>query len=931
METPFEYYAFISYKREDEKKAKWLQKRLETYKIPIALAQEAGKELPKKFHPCFRDITGTDKTGRIENILYDKLQASKYLIVVCSPRSAKSPWVNREVEIFQEMGRDEYIIPYIIEGKPDSSNPDINCYPTALDENIFGVSEQELKKEDKAVVKTVAIMSGLSYDKLWDRERERIWEKRKNISLLIAVILIAFIAFFIYKNNQVKKQRDKVLISQSLFLSDLSRQQLEQGNGAVAIMLALEALPKKIDRPNRPYVSEAEFALRNACYYISNTKNFATFKQESGVRSAVFSPDGEKILIVAEDIKILDSQTGEVLFSIDNSSNAVINAVFNFDGTKILLASMNNTAIIYDIPKNKEIISFEGHKSIVRYATFSPDGKKVLTSSNDSTARIWDASTGKELMSFIHRGVVTSAIFSKDEKRILTASFDNTAKLWDTQTKKLLLQLKGHKDYVWTAVFNPDETKIVTASEDSTAKVWNAQTGQLLFTLIGHKDRVWSAVFNSDGTKIVTASGDNTVKVWDAITGKLLFSLIGHKDDVESAIFNSDGTRILTASLDRTVKIWTTELDKMIVTLTGHTGEIWTAAFSPNGEKIVSASADSTVKLWDVPTGKMITTLSKYKDYFIDARFSPDGKKILTASNDTIKIWDVQNRNNLFSISNSYFADALFSADGTKILTTSSFDSIQLFNAINGERINSFSSKGSMMSCPTIFSADGTKIIRGLYGKVEIIDIKTGKVLISMNDGNNINSVALSPDETKIVTASNDSTAKVWDTKTGKLLLTLIGFNSRVGNAVFSPDGMKILTTSIYDEPVAKVWDSETGKNIFTLKDNRGWVTSAIFSFDGKRILTTSTDFSSLNNRFKSFGKVWDALSGNEIASLDEHNDYIKTTAFSPDDKIILTASYDKTIKLWKFYSLQELINESEIFLNGRQFTKEEKKNFFIE
>ena len=205
METGFKYYAFISYKREDEKWAKWLQNKLETYKLPTSLAKETEKEIPKTFHPCFRDKTDLSETGDLSQILHDKLQKSQYLIVVCSPRSAKSKWVNKEVETFQEMGRADKIIPFIIEGNPDTSNPNVHCYPTTLNENILGISIPELGKE-KAIVKIFAMMLNVNFDTLWNRHRERILKKRINLSILIAVVMLLFGGIFIWQNIKISEQ-----------------------------------------------------------------------------------------------------------------------------------------------------------------------------------------------------------------------------------------------------------------------------------------------------------------------------------------------------------------------------------------------------------------------------------------------------------------------------------------------------------------------------------------------------------------------------------------------------------------------------------------------------------------------------------------------------------------------------------------------------
>ena len=209
MESEYKYYAFISYKREDEKWAKWLQNKLETYKLPTSLAKETGEEIPKTFHPCFRDKTDLSETGDLSKILHEKLQQSKYLIVVCSPRSAKSKWVNKEVETFQEMGRADKIIPFIIEGNPDTSNPNVHCYPTTLDENILGISIPELGKE-KAVVKTIAAMLNINFDTLWNRHRERVLKRKIQIAIFSVIFITLFGGFSAYQALMISESKNKI-------------------------------------------------------------------------------------------------------------------------------------------------------------------------------------------------------------------------------------------------------------------------------------------------------------------------------------------------------------------------------------------------------------------------------------------------------------------------------------------------------------------------------------------------------------------------------------------------------------------------------------------------------------------------------------------------------------------------------------------------
>ena len=154
----------------------------------------------------------------------------------------------------------------------------------------------------------------------------------------------------------------------------------------------------------------------------------------------------------------------------------------------------------------------KGHTSAVISARFSDDGKRILTASWDNTARIWDTQGNQLAVLKGHTQSVNSAVFSDDGKRILTASWDNTARIWDTQAKELAV-LKGHTSNVISAIFSDDGKRILTASEDTTARIWHTQAKELA-VLKGHTQPVNSAVFSNDGKRILTASGDNTARIW---------------------------------------------------------------------------------------------------------------------------------------------------------------------------------------------------------------------------------------------------------------------------------------------------------------------------------------------------------------------------------------------------------------------------------
>lgn len=130
MINEYKYLAFISYKREDEKWAKWLQHKLEHYKLPTSV-RKTNPSLPERVRPVFKDTTDL-AGGVLEKAIKEALYFSKYLIVICSPRAAQSPWVCKEVQEFIDSGREEFIIPFIIDGEPNSKELNKECFPKSL-------------------------------------------------------------------------------------------------------------------------------------------------------------------------------------------------------------------------------------------------------------------------------------------------------------------------------------------------------------------------------------------------------------------------------------------------------------------------------------------------------------------------------------------------------------------------------------------------------------------------------------------------------------------------------------------------------------------------------------------------------------------------------------------------------------------------------
>ena len=169
METEFEYSAFISYKREDEKWAVWLQNHLEHYSIPAAIRKEIPR-LPKRIKPVFRDKTDLGAGGLVVS-LHKELERSHFLIVICSPKSACSDWVGQEIEYFRSLCREEQVIPFVVEGIPHCEDSTKECFHPVFEQfsdEPLGINVKEIGK-NQALVKVLAKILDIRFDVLWGR------------------------------------------------------------------------------------------------------------------------------------------------------------------------------------------------------------------------------------------------------------------------------------------------------------------------------------------------------------------------------------------------------------------------------------------------------------------------------------------------------------------------------------------------------------------------------------------------------------------------------------------------------------------------------------------------------------------------------------------------------------------------------------------
>ncbi len=596
---------------------------------------------------------------------------------------------------------------------------------------------------------------------------------------------------------------------------------------------------------------------------------------EGILECAAYSPDGKWIATGSgAGFGVLwDVETGTVVRRFFGHTGGVTSVAFSPDGTKILTGSGDHTAKLWDVSSGEEVRTFSGHEGDVSCVAFSPDGLKVVTASEDETARSWDAETGKSILSFYgHNADVSCVAVSPDGTRVLTGGIDGKARLWDADTAEEIRIFSGHPHNVNSVAFSHDGNTILTVGWDSTAKLWNTLTGDIVQSFSGNNYALNLGAFSPDGKNVLTGGTGGTVKLWDVVTGKEIW-IFNEKHNwsvspMSALAYSASGTRFLTGSRDGVMKLWDANTFEDIRTFRGHTDEVASALFSPDGTRVLTGHPHFGAILWDAESGEETQTIIGHSFFLKCLAYSPSGTNILYGgyNNGTVILENIETqKSSVFTgIHTGHVLSVAFSPDGTRFVTGSADHTAVLWDIGTGDSLFTLSGHDGDVNS-VAFSPDGTRILTGSEDHTaKLWDSKTGEDLRTFghaweesekpiiiilaekkhpkafpDHAGSINSVAFSPDGTKVLTGSADNKAKLWDTNSGEGIYTFSGHRGGLGSVAYSADGTKVLTAS--RRGTVNVWDASTGGLLQTLH-NKTALHSAAFSPDGTKILTGGYD-----------------------------------------------------------------------------------------
>ncbi len=514
---------------------------------------------------------------------------------------------------------------------------------------------------------------------------------------------------------------------------------------------------------------------------------------------AVFSKDGSKILSSGADdtTRIWNAKTGELIKELESGSSG---ANFSPDGNRLVMAANNNKDLLVVNSKDgKTALTLKGHSEYIYEAEFSPDGSRIVSSSDDTTAKVWDGKTGKLIRSFKHTEYVLDAAFMAGNSRIVTGDDGGLMRVWDVVTGKELKKQKVGESGIAVVAVSQDQSTFLTGSYDSSIRLWDSKTFKEIRAFKGHERAIYSLSYGAKDQKIISASSDGTAKIWDTKTGKQLFSYNKHSFNANSVAFSNNNKKILTSTNLRDVRIMDTETGKELLKF--RIGEVLaTANFSPDGVNFVTAS-DIHGDVWNASTGELVTSLNGHEGGMLSAIYSSDGLSILSVGEDkTVRLWNSTSGEQKWQITHEKeVAKAIFSTDQKQVISLDATGTTFIWDAQTGKEISKFAATTpDYHYSPALIPVGNNVVIASnrLDGGIGVWDLNNKALFEPRADELSKSGTvqAVSADASMALINLGDSIF-IQEFATGKTLLEIPNFDSR-SKAQFSANNQQLVVAS---------------------------------------------------------------------------------------------------------------------------------------
>src|ERR1035437_1544192 len=889
------YQAFISYSHAaDRRIASALQR---------ALVRFARPRFSRPNVQIFRDETSLAITPALWPEIQAAMDDSEHFVLLASPESATSPWVQREVQYWLDHRGPDTILLVLTGGELcwDDQSGDFDwTQTTALPDLLRKVFRNE----------------PLWVDLQWATSKRRNLARAREFQEPVATILSTLVHRRKEEllSDELAERRHDLRLAASAIVAILALLVASSGLGVTAWIQRNQAVQAQATAEFQAKVSLSnEYASDALASLNSDPERGVLLALEAmRVEPTIAAQDALRQAVVASHVRgIVRHVQGVRTYQIGIGTSPIAVA-FSPDGHLLLTGGGDDLATLSAVPTGQQIAILAGHTGQLTSVAFSRDGSQALTASRDGTAIIWNVASHARVATLSgHDGPVLIAAFSPNGQLVVTGGSDDTARVWDARSGRQIVVLKGHTGSVESAEFSPDGSRVLTAASDGTARVWDATTGAPILAPIpivrmpADIGPTRLVAYSHDGRLIATATGFG-VSVWDAVTGHLRFasSTTLINSSAESVEFSSDDHWLLAASDPGTV-IWDITSGREVTSFDsgGGLGDL-AATFSSDNQRVVTANDDGTAHVWNVLGGKDEADLLGHTARVTSAVFSPDGRWVATGSPDgTARIWEVSG-NEIAEYPSTSGIPANFQPTGLPVEASSSLTgAVSIVNRTSQALLYSWPAPAGPPEAMAVDHQDRWVAVLYGDGALDVCDIQTGRQIAALNfTGPGFLAPVFSPDGRWLVAPNGLPTQdgatvqelRVWDTATWQQVANVApapgpGIQGGPAEAIAFSDDSQEVVAAFFNS--AAVWDVGSWQERAALVGNQAQISGLAFSPDGRRVLTTGEDLTV---------RLWNSSTGREaLPPMRGHDGWVRSGSFSPDGSVIVTASEDGTVRLW--------------------------------
>lgn len=669
-----------------------------------------------------------------------------------------------------------------------------------------------------------------------------------------AVLLMGFAFNEQDKANMARSTSDaNEQVSRSLALEASARRALSDGDGDLAVVLAIAAN----EVPTAPIQA------------------FRTLAE------VVLSP-GTRLLIPGQDsfAKAVDVRPDGALIA-SGGSDAVVH--------------------VWDAATGREVRQLTGHTGDIEAIAFSPDGTKIVSGAADFSAILWDTRTGSELLRFKgHRLPLREVLFSPNSRMILTASSDAELVVWDVQTGEELHRLLGHGTAILSADIHPDSTAAASGGRDGTVLLWNLTTGEQIGQLENMSGSVNALAFSPSGQLLATGTGDGRLIIWDWQERTPLFQFTSGQTEVRDLIWSTDSTVLYVATIEGTIQVWNIEARQELNPLSGHDEAVTSLAISRDGQILVSASEDLTVREWNVGQPGQTDRDVTHTDRVTQLMYRDDGQVLYSTSTDgTFMARDISGQyTTLYSQPGQGLMTFTISPDQSKAMVGVRDGRMFEMTLSDGSIGKEFQAHGAAV-LGLRYLPDGSQIISaGEDGLISAWDTTTWKetTRYAAHDGP-VYTIALSKDGSQLVSGGRDGKVIVWDRAAGTARLTLTGHSAAVYAVAISNDEARLFTAG-RDKQII-VWDLTTGAELARLTGETQIVRAMVISPDGGTLYAATSD---------GYVVLWDLGAYIERQRYNLGKTDIFALTLTPVGRTMVAGLDNGQVTFWRSFTLESLL-----------------------